>query len=369
MVIEMEAAIAAETDGPLSERERGELMHWQGVVHTNLRGFVLAGAALREIQKGRLYRERFKTFVEYAEAEFQLSSSRIYELIAASKTVEDVSGITDTSGLSTNAAYTLSKVAPAERAPVLDKARAAAGGAPPTAEGIKAAARDLFGAGPEPAAPGTLADDRDAAIAFLDAEKARREARANTPRLDRGDRPVPVPAEPAAPVRDGDEWYTPAEELARAREVMGGIDLDPASCPAAQAIVKATAYYGEGGFHADGLATMSPWRGRVWLNPPYSDPEPWIDRLIAEFDAGNVIEAIVLVNARTETEWFHRLWRHRHATPCFRLKRISFTAGDGGKSQTGFMGQVFFHLGKSVQQFERFIEVYASQGVISLTTR
>jgi hypothetical protein len=66
------------------------------------------------------------------------------------------------------------------------------------------------------------------------------------------------------------EHYTPIEIVEAARTVLGGIDLDPASCPLANEVVKAAAFYGPGSeFAEDGLG--EPWLGRVFLNPPGGD--------------------------------------------------------------------------------------------------
>ena len=76
---------------------------------------------------------------------------------------------------------------------------------------------------------------------------------------------------------------------------MGGIDLDPASDAEAQKVVKAERFYDE---EVNGL--QQPWQGRIWLNPPWSDPQPWLEKLIVE----KVDQAIVLTTNATETEWF-----------------------------------------------------------------
>jgi hypothetical protein len=52
------------------------------------------------------------------------------------------------------------------------------------------------------------------------------------------------------------EWFTPAEYLEKAREVMGAFDLDPASCEGANQTVKATKFYG-----ADDNGLEQEWHG------------------------------------------------------------------------------------------------------------
>jgi hypothetical protein len=73
------------------------------------------------------------------------------------------------------------------------------------------------------------------------------------------------------------EFYTPPEVVAAARTLLGAIDLDPASCAAANEVVRASRYYS---FREDGLAL--PWHGRVWINPPFPWL-PWVPKLLAEW--------------------------------------------------------------------------------------
>lgn len=145
-------------------------------------------------------------------------------------------------------------------------------------------------------------------------------------------------AEPAA-ARDGDEWYTPAKFIESARKVMGGIDVDPASCEAANAIVGAPVWFDK---ETNGLGQI--WLGRFWLNPPYSETGDWIDYMLEQLEAGHAVEGFVLVNAKVESGWFDKLW---DVSPVILLVRgrISFVAGDGGKSQTGYCGQAIAYIG------------------------
>ncbi len=52
-----------------------------------------------------------------------------------------------------------------------------------------------------------------------------------------------------------------------------------------------------------------------------SNQEIWTQKLLAEHRAGNVREAILLVNAATDTAWFRALWDY---PICFPTGRIRF---------------------------------------------
>lgn len=62
---------------------------------------------------------------------------------------------------------------------------------------------------------------------------------------------------------DTPEWYTPSPFVEAAREVMGAIDLDPASHIEANVRVKASRFYD---MIDNGLERQ--WKGRVFINPP-----------------------------------------------------------------------------------------------------
>lgn len=157
------------------------------------------------------------------------------------------------------------------------------------------------------------------------------------------------------PGYDSDEWYTPAEYIEAARAVMGDIDLDPATCRAAQETIRARAFFTK---EDDGL--VQSWHGRVWLNPPYSASlvQGFVDKLCAEYDAGRMTEAVVLVNNATDTAWFHSLLARFPA--CVLRRRVPFWRpgfSGGGARQ----GQVSFYLGPNV---DRFRVVFSRFGVV-----
>ncbi len=153
-------------------------------------------------------------------------------------------------------------------------------------------------------------------------------------------------------VSESNEWYTPSMYIEAARNVLGGIDLDPASSAQANEAVRADRFFDAA---ANGLEQE--WHGQVWLNPPYGGlSADFTAKLLAEYHSGRVMEAILLVNANsTDTGWFQPLWDY---LLCFTKGRINFEA-PGGASSGSTHGSVFVYVGEHshgefVQTFEKF---------------
>lgn len=163
---------------------------------------------------------------------------------------------------------------------------------------------------------------------------------------------------PALLASESNEWYTPASYVEAARELMGGIDIDPASCETANKIVQAGIYYD---IHSNGLDKE--WNGHVWLNPPYgmsegrSNQDIWSQRLIQQYESGITTEAILLVNANTEARWFQPLYDY---LICFTNHRIKFYNANGTPNQPT-QGNALVYFGK---QRQRFIELFRQFGRI-----
>jgi phage N-6-adenine-methyltransferase len=170
---------------------------------------------------------------------------------------------------------------------------------------------------------------------------------------------MPAPATWPQKVSSGDpERYTPDEILAPVRQVLGAIDLDPASCDTAQIRVQARTYYT---INDDGLRQA--WHGKVFLNPPYKLPDvAWfIGKLFEEIEAEHTTEAILLVNSATETDWFQRAFEMADAV-CFPDGRIHFMSATRN-SDHPCQGQALLYYGNATWHF---CEVFAAVGV---TTR
>jgi hypothetical protein len=94
----------------------------------------------------------------------------------------------------------------------------------------------------------------------------------------------------------GDDFYTPHELIEAARQAFGEIDLDVASHPTAQRVVKAGTFFT---IHDNALTRE--WFGRVWCNPPYGQWQEWAPKILRELDSDRVEELILLGPTRSVT--------------------------------------------------------------------
>ncbi len=146
------------------------------------------------------------------------------------------------------------------------------------------------------------------------------------------------------------EWYTPEPIVSRVIALFGEIDLDPCSnshelpnVPARYLLTK----------EDNGLAY--PWHGCVYMNPPYgSEIRGWTEKLVQEYESGNVQEAIALVPGRIDTGWFQPMYDY---LMCNYKGRLQFV----GSENSAPFPSVVVYMGK---RREAFIETFKDVGPI-----
>lgn len=132
-----------------------------------------------------------------------------------------------------------------------------------------------------------------------------------------------------------DEWSTPPDVFDQIERVYGPFDLD-ACCRKETA--KAESYFTKAD---DGL--LQRWRQNVWVNPPYSDPAPWILKAVCSIRDGDCQRVVMLLPASTDTMWFHSLVLP-HADVVFVKGRIKFLGWEGtpiGSPKAGSIIAIF----------------------------
>lgn len=146
------------------------------------------------------------------------------------------------------------------------------------------------------------------------------------------------------------EWYTPPHILGLVTELLGEIDLDPASNEG-EPWVTARRHFTAAD---DGLSQK--WSGRIFLNPPWNaqgSPAAWVKKLIEEYERGEVIEAVCLLPARTNTAWMDLLSGYAR---CFVRGRLRF----GDATGEAPFPVVLVYLGSRVQEFVDIFDVVGS---------
>ena len=289
------------TDDDLSGIERAAFQYAETQIEKAQQSFVEMGMALKQIQENKLYRIDYSTFEEYLETRWGMSREQGYRNINAATVAQNLLPIGNIPTAESQVRL-LSPLPEEQQREVW-------------ADAIK---RTVTGA---PTA---------ATVATVLAERGLK---------------VPKSALPkngfTEPGRDSDELYTPFDFLQSVYYCLGEIDLDPCSNSLEEPNVKAKSHYTKA---LDGLAFQRIWAGKIFMNPPYSAPRPWVERLLEEHAVGEVEEAICLLPVDPSTGWWQALIDH---PVCLISKRLQFVGGTGSAR----FASAAFYLGNDVGKF------------------
>jgi len=154
-----------------------------------------------------------------------------------------------------------------------------------------------------------------------------------------------------------DDWGTTEALMRPEREVFGGDpDLDPATnlWAVASKVVRAAKHYTKAD---NGLAHK--WAGRVHLNPPWSGPEPFVDKAIGHFRRFEA-ETIMVVRHDHTTAWYRKAWKHA-AVVALWSKRVAFRGPPGKDSKAPPLNvAIFGFLGPA--KASAFVDAYETRG-------
>ena len=185
------------------------------------------------------------------------------------------------------------------------------------------------------------------------------------------------------------EYYTDPRIIEAARRVMGGIDLDPASSQLANCTVKARMFFS---LQDDAVVpTLSRNWGtvekpnRLWMNHPFGRREKtcksncqkkkckergyhitqdvpgnqdWVEKLVAEYEAGRLSQACCITFAATSEAWFQPLYQ---GCMCFLSPRTNYYLPNGKKKKGVTKGSVVTYFGPR-ERHEVFRHEFAQFG-------
>jgi len=168
----------------------------------------------------------------------------------------------------------------------------------------------------------------------------------------------------AAPPKDPDSWRTPNTKeqpvVALVQQALGGqIWLDPCSGSVTNNIPCAVRYFKDD----NGLAQHQRWSKTVFINPPFSDPFPWVERCCFEFARGNVSAAVMLLKAGTVSNIGTGELINKYASAiCHWRGRINFLNDEGNAVKGSDFDCVFVYFGARLDLFR---QAFQQRGTIA----
>jgi hypothetical protein len=329
----MTQVLQATPDAVLTSAEALKLGRLEAVVSQHLSAFKQTGLALLAIRDERLYRQQHASFEDYCASRWSIHRSHAYRLIEAAQVATKL----EMSPMGDTPAPTRERQVRPLKGLEQDVARQAwvranelSGGESPKAAHVEQAVAEV--------AARAISD----AVADARGRRSAREAMHSSESVD---------------------WYSPEEPVILARQLMGGIDIDPASSAEANLVVKARQFFTASD---DGLSKS--WMGNVFLNWPggrdedhESNADNWSRKLLEEWGSSHIKQAVCLIfNAATGASWFQRFWDF---PICFVRGRYRFRKPGGEVGTRPSHSNAIVYLGPETA---RFVELFSPSGRIVL---
>ena len=163
---------------------------------------------------------------------------------------------------------------------------------------------------------------------------------------------------------DPDTWLTPQHILDYARSEIGGqrFDLDP--CTIDKNPTNALTSYAKQKRNEDGR--VLPWSGAksIWINPPYSDIQPWIERAVKTVGANVETRIWMLIPASTDTA-YGQLALSTASAICFLRGRVSHLRADGTELGSPEFGSMVVGFGAANLRHYQEVGVVLPSGPIA----
>lgn len=170
----------------------------------------------------------------------------------------------------------------------------------------------------------------------------------------------------AVPV-DPDCWQTPNTKDQPIVDLVvkalgGSIWLDPCSHPKSR--IPVSVRYYKDGFDGDGLAKNQIWNKTVFVNPPFSDPLPWVEKCCFSIALGSCSAAIMLLKSGALSNIGTGELINKYASAvCHWRGRIAFLNDEGNPVKGSDFDCVFVYFGARLDLFR---QAFGGRGTISV---
>src|SRR4030095_489748 len=287
----------------MNEIEHSELAQYEAVIQRGFETFVEVGNALMAIREAKLYRQTHKNFEDYCQERWGMYKRNANLYIAAAKVIHnlEMGSVDPILPEIERHARPLAVLEPQQQREAWQKVLDTAPNGKITASHVQSIVDEYRTEKTDKSEPLNI-EDSHGHVETVWSQPSNMAVHFSS---------------------DTPEHYTPADILDAVIACLGTIDLDPCSNSHESPNVPATQHFTSAD---DGLSQC--WHGKVFMNPPYGrEIAKWIEKLCNEYEAGRVSEAIALVPARTDTDWWDQLV-DGYKFVCFVHGRLTFIGNE-----------------------------------------